>query len=112
LIDIAFAVTMTDVQDCLRVFGKEIDKSTIQRYLFLLEHLKLIKEEYLNGSFYISGGGGPYISYDFNAGAHLRDRQRAKVLIRNDLDETRKRILRRYLRGPNTQLGRNEVDRA
>jgi hypothetical protein len=110
LIDIIFAATMTDIQDCLRAFENEVDKSTLQKYLFLLENLKIIREEYLNGSFYVSGGGGPYIAYDFNAGAKIKDRDRAKFLIRSNLDETRTRILKRYLRQHNPQPGTTEAD--
>jgi hypothetical protein len=103
LIDIAFVATMTDIQDCLRTLGREVDKSTLHRYFFLLEDLNIIKEEYLDGSFYISGGNGPYILYDFNESARLKDRERAKFLIRSELDHTRKRILKRHLRQPNPQ---------
>jgi hypothetical protein len=110
LIDIVFAATMTDIQDCLRALGREVDKPTLQKYLFLLEDLRIIKEEYLNGSFYVSGGGGPYIAYDFSAGALVKDRERAKFLIRSSLDETRARILKRYLRQANPLLGTSEAD--
>jgi hypothetical protein len=64
----------------------------------------------LNGSFYVSGGGGPYIAYDFNVGAQVKDRERAKFLIRNNLDKTRARILKRYLGQANPQPGTNEAE--
>lgn len=111
LIDIAFAATMTDIQECLLALEREVDKSTLHKYLFLLEDLNIIRKEYLNRSFYISGGGAPYIAYDFKVGAQLKDRERAKVLIRSNLDQTRKRILKRYLgQQPGSQPESNEAD--
>ncbi len=98
LIDIAFAATMTDIHECLSALGKGVDKLTLQKYLFLLKDLNIIREEYINGSYYISGGGGSYIAYDFKAGTQVKDRSRAKYLIREGLDPTRMRILKRYLR--------------
>lgn len=97
LIDIVFASTRTEIQECLKALGRSIDKSTLQKYLFLLKDLKIIEEEYLNGSFYISEGCGPYIAYDFLTGAQVNNRERAKFLIRSKLDGTRARILRRRL---------------
>jgi hypothetical protein len=98
LIDIVFVATITDVQDCLRILGREIDRSTLQKYLFLLTDLKIIEEEYLDGSFYVSGGREPYIAYDFLPGSAMKDRGGAKVLIRKGLEGTRARILRRILK--------------
>jgi hypothetical protein len=109
LIDIAYTATITDIQECLRALGKEIDKSTIHKYVFLLQDLKIIKEEYINGSFYVTGGGGPYIGYDFKTGSKFKDRERAKFLIRRNLDETRRRILRRHLGNANSRIGTNEA---
>ena len=110
LIDIVFAATMTDIQECLRALGRDVDKSTLQKYLFLLEDLKIIREEYLNGSFYVTGGGGPYIAYDYKSGAQVKNRESNKILIRETLDETRARILKRYQRQANPQLGTGEAD--
>ncbi|HWC96498.1 MAG TPA: retron St85 family effector protein [Candidatus Sulfopaludibacter sp.] len=110
LIDIVFATTMTDIQECLRALGRDVDKSTLQKYLFLLEDLKLIKEEYLNGPFYVTGGGGPYIAYDYNPGAEVKNRERAKILIRETLDEKRARILKRYQRQANQHVGTGGAD--
>ena len=98
MVDIVFVATMTDIQDCLRILGKEVDRATLQKYLFLLTDLKIIEEEYLDGSFYISGGREPYIAYDFVTGAPMKDRGRAKFLIRSQLDGTRARILKRNLK--------------
>jgi hypothetical protein len=98
LIDIVFAATMTDIQECLQALGKDIDESVIRKYLFLLEHLNIITQEYLDGSFYVTTGSGPYIGFDFKADARFMNRERAKISIRKNLNKTRARILRRYLR--------------
>jgi hypothetical protein len=110
LIDIVFAATMTDIQECLRALGRDVDKSTLQKYLFLLEDLKLIREEYLNGSFYVPGGGGPYIAYDYESDAHVKNRERTKILVRENLDETRARILKRHQRQASQHRGIGEAD--
>jgi len=110
LIDIIFAATMTDIEDCLKALGRNVDRSIIKKYLFLLQGLNIITEEYLDGVFYVTRGCGPYIGFDFKADARFMNRERAKLLVRSNLDKTRARILRRYLRqhGPES----SEADHA
>jgi hypothetical protein len=97
LVDIVVAATLTDIQDCLKVLGRNVQRSTLQKYLFLLKNLQLIGEEQLDDSFYVSQGGGPYIAYGFMDGTKVKDRERAKYLIRSKLSGTRARVLRRHL---------------
>jgi hypothetical protein len=110
LIDFVFAATMTDIQDCMKGLGRPVDKSDLQKYLFLLKDLKIIGEEYLNGSFYVSEGRGPYIAYDFKDGAQVKNRERAKFLVRSNLAGTRARILARRLNHLWTRPETDEVD--
>jgi hypothetical protein len=98
LIDIAFAATITDIHECLKAVGKDILLSHLQKYLFLLTDLSIIRTEYLDGPLYVSKGKGPYILYDFLEGAQVKNRERAKVEIRSQLEGTRKRILHRHLK--------------
>lgn len=98
LVDIVVVATLTDIQDCLKVLGRDVHRSTLQKYLFLLKALKLIGEEQLDDCFYVGQGGGPYIAYDFIDGTKIKDRERAKYLIRSKLSGTRARVLRRHLK--------------
>jgi hypothetical protein len=46
LVDIAFAATVTDLHECLSALGRAVERSDLQKYLFLLTDLKIVGEEY------------------------------------------------------------------
>ncbi len=102
LIDILGITTETEITQCFKGWGYELDRRHLTQYISLLEHLKIIKLlPYSTQKYYVSRVASTYIRYDFNPGATLRDRERATSIIRTALparDPRRSKLFERYLR--------------
>jgi hypothetical protein len=97
LIDIVGITTATEIIECLSLWEYGVDNKRLQKYLFLLEHLKLIKRKlYSNQIYYLSGGASPLIRYDFTDNAKTTDRERIKTLLRGALLKKDPRRMRVY----------------
>lgn len=104
LIDIIGITSVREITSCLNALGDDVGRAVRERYLFLLERLEIIKKiKYNNQVYYVTNGRGPFVRYDFKEEAEIKDRSRAKALIRSALGETdltRARILRNHLKIP------------
>ncbi len=67
----------------------------------MLEYLKIIKQlRYSAQQYYVNKAQSTYIHYKFTPDAPIRDRDRAKILIRASLrvrDHRRSKVFERYL---------------
>lgn len=99
LVDIVGIATQRDIQRCLLALRPDLDQANLRKYFFLLSNLGIIgKETHSNQPYYFTREAGPFISYGFKPEATIKDRGRAKLLIRQGLDGARSSILTRYLR--------------
>jgi hypothetical protein len=103
--DIIGITSSREINDCLDAFGYEVQSAVLQKYLFLLEKLRFVKRlDCSNQVYYVTRGKGPFIRHDFVEDAEIRDRDRAKALIRQALakaDQRRVKIYTNYLRKTN-----------
>jgi hypothetical protein len=86
-----------EISDCLKALGEEVSRTVLRKYLFLLEKLRLVKKlDYANQVYYVSRGRGPFIRYYFREETDVRDRDRAKALIRQGLSQSDQRRAKIY----------------
>jgi hypothetical protein len=101
LINIIGISTAKDIIECLKLWGFELHDQKLNKYLFLLEHLDIIRREFHSDeTYYLSKMSTTFIKYDFNPDAQARDRVRIKNLIRSSLylnDEKRRRVFKQLL---------------
>lgn len=97
LTDIIGITSSREINDCLKALGKDVHRNVLHKYLYLLEKLRIIKKlDYSNQVYYVTRNGGPFIRYDFREDAEIRDRDRAKALIRHALSQTDQRRVKIY----------------
>lgn len=111
LIDILGITTATEILDCLNLWGYSSDAKQLKKYLFLLQHLKLVKRKlHSNQTYFLSGIESPLIRYDFYPNAKIRDRERIKTTLRAALFERDKRRMKVYQRELSKRtVGRHRV---
>ena len=101
LTDIIGIVSKGEIIDCLFALGMEPDGGILKKYLYLLERLQIIKKlDYSNQVYYVATYSAQFIRYDFLEQAMIRDRKRAKFLVRQGLkraDPRRAKIYSHYL---------------
>jgi hypothetical protein len=105
LIDIIGITSTREISDCLKILDNEVHSSILQKYLFLLEKLRIVKKlDYSNQVYYVTRDRGPFIRYDFvkpelsneREKSEITDRDRAKYLTRQALKETDARRVKIY----------------
>jgi hypothetical protein len=89
----------TEILDCLKLWGYDIDLKRIDQYLSLLVNFKLVRREPLsNQTYYLSRAQSPYIKHAFIPGTKNTDRDRIKAAIRESFEKNDARrvgVLRR-----------------
>jgi hypothetical protein len=107
LVDLIGITTATEIMECFSLWELKLDKKVVQRYLSLLEHLKLIQTKlYSDQTYFLSSSTSALIRYDFKPGTTVRDRGRIKTIIRTALSASDQRRIKVYKRELLRRAGR------
>jgi hypothetical protein len=100
LINIMRVIIIKDVIQVLRGFGLNIDRSDVQKYIFILRKMGLVVERPRGRNrYYVASRDDAFIEYGFRSGAYANKRDRWKFLFYEwyeEVDERKKDILERW----------------
>jgi len=98
IIDIMKIVKMSEIETVLRILDFRIAEGDIEKYLFILKKLGLIKKvSYSSERYYVALISEPFIKYSYTKGAIANDRWRWKMMFRELFPEKDKKRNRAYI---------------
>ena len=101
LVEILGITIESEIWDCLGAWGYDLKRDELQKYLFLLEHLRLISRQYYSSrTYYIGKLRSSFVTHQFKSASRVSDRDRIKALLRQTLpqrDATRAKAFQRHL---------------